>query len=786
MANQVQIRVLSEVDAEVEWVVTGLQLTERFNQPYSLRVEMRTSDLAAEPARLVGSSVSVSLERGAQTREISGIVERVEDGGRDGEQHLLTTLFVVPALQALRYRRNTRIFSDISIKDVLVAVLEEALGGYGRGVDVGHLRGDYPAQEYTVQYRETDLDFVHRLMEEHGVSYRFEQGEGVETVVLFDEESAHTKLVSLDSQEGMLAMVQQDGGSDETEDMRRFTRVSQLRSTVARTTVFDWGAPAVTEDFENDEAPAGELPSGAATGPEREDYDHELAAKLGFRSAGLDPAAVQKQAMLQRSLHLRDAVLFAGESTAINMRPGARFELVDHSQGDLNGEYVVVRVEHGAGDLVLGKGGELAYCNLLECVPAGVRWVPERMTLRPRIFGVQTATVVGPGGEEIHTDDAGRVMVQFHWDRRKQYDERSSCYVRVVQPWAGDGWGFMFLPRVGMEVAVTFVDGDPDRPIITGALYNGANSPPYAEADKTKSTIKSNSSPGGGGFNELRFDDAVGLEEIYVHAQKDMREEVLNDLRVKVGNNHHGEVVGDQALKVHGNQDEIVTKSQSLAVGGHRKMIVDQGYEHVVNNGEKVTISGGASETVYGDREFEVHGGNKEQVNGNVMVKIMGHVNEEIDEGESRVVGGYLNERVEGDTVYTHKGNVSDHTGGYYSIFAKDGMSLKSPGGVRVVSPGGINVVDPTSTTVVNQSSSLCSLTSTSVIGVKSVISGVQFASYGFSAGRTLVKYDRVGLKVDNCNVSYKLRTALEFKSIEAELSSGKMSVGTFLWTIIQ
>src|SRR5690606_38589492 len=169
----------------------------------------------------------------------------------------------------------------------------------------------------------------------------------------------------------------------------------------------------------------------------------------------------------------------------------------------------------------------------------------------------------------------GGIKVQFHWDREGQSDENSSCFVRVVQPWAGNGWGFVFLPRIGMEVAVNFVDGDPDRPMVVGCVYNGENVPPYGlPDDKTKSTVKTNSSPGGGGFNELRFEDAAGSEEIFIHAQKDFNEVVLNDHNTTVGNNQTNNVDVDQTQTVHGNQSETVDGNQDMSVGGNRTVAV--------------------------------------------------------------------------------------------------------------------------------------------------------------------------------------------------------------------
>jgi type VI secretion system secreted protein VgrG len=208
------------------------------------------------------------------------------------------------------------------------------------------------------------------------------------------------------------------------------------------------------------------------------------------------------------------------------------------------------------------------------------------------VHSVLTATVVGPSGEEIHTDVHGRIKVQFHWDREGQKDERSSCFLRSMQPWAGQSWGIVFLPRIGMEVVVTFVDGDVDRPLVIGSVYNAQNPPPYALPDeKTKSTIKSNSSPGGNGFNEIRFEDAAGSEEVFIHAQKDMNETVLN--------NHSRSVGANETISVTGNRTKSVDKNENVTIKGSHKTTI-QGAE----SGDGQSITGGHV-TVTGDYQLD-------------------------------------------------------------------------------------------------------------------------------------------------------------------------------------
>ncbi len=596
-----------------------MQLSERFNRPYALRVELRSDDPAADPLSMLGASITVGIERGALLRSVHGIVEAVEDGSID-QGHVRTALSVVPALRALGQRRNSRIFQDMKIPEILEDVLAAGLEGYDRKVDLGFLAEDYPPQEYTVQYRETDLDFVHRLMEEYGIGYNFDHEGSTELLVLFDGDGAYVDLVAHGNEPGVLTMVQSGSSPGMHEDVRDFQRETQMRPTVARSTVFDWLAPERTQDAENASVTDLGFANGAELTPEREDYEHDEPATLfGYRSEALDFAAVERQVELRRKLHQRDAVRFVGSSTATQLAPGSKFELLNHPQDEFERQYLVISVEHAAGDFANPDTPDESYTNHFECIPIEVEWRPDRQTRRPRIASVQTATVVGPAGEEIHTDEHGRIKVQFHWDRDKHYDDQASCFIRVVQPWAGNGWGFVFLPRIGMEVTVTFIDGDPDRPIVTGCLYNGKNAPPYPLPDnKTKSTIKSDSSPGGGGFNEFRFEDAAGNEEIFLHAQKDFNEVVLHD--------HNTTVTANQTNSVGGNQTQSVTGDQSEAITGKQSMTVDKNRTVTITGSQSVTILGSAAEAGVSGSKLAITGDYKLDASNTIEIQAPTHI----------------------------------------------------------------------------------------------------------------------------------------------------------------
>ena len=720
-------------DAEAaDWQVSGLLLSERLNQPYQLRLELRTNDLMAEPAQLLGVSCTVVIERGPLHHEICGIIESIEDGINDHDD-MLAMLTIVPALRALGQRRTSRIFQEMTVPEILEEVLNEGLGPYQRSIDTGFLTGDYPTEEYTVQYQETDLDFCHRLMEEYGIIYRFKHEDGVETMMLIDSDSAWFDVTSYGNDDGMIAMVQRDGSPGMREDIREFFRESKRRQTVARTMVFDWLAPDSLQEAENSEATDVGIPNGAAIDPEREDYEHEEPSTLyGYRTAGLDFAAVERQVELRRKVQQRDAVRCFGTSTVTALTPGMKFEIFDHPQPDVNGQYLVVSVEHGAGHYANPDVPGDEYTNRFECIPIDVEWRPERKTKRPRIAGMQTATVVGPAGEEIYTDEHGRIKVQFHWDRVAGYDENASCFIRVVQPWAGNGWGFVFLPRIGMEVAVTFIDGDPDRPMVTGCVYNGANATPYPLPDeKTKSTIKSDSSPGGGGFNELRLEDAAGAEEIYIHAQKDFNEVVLNDHNTTVGNNQTNNVDVDQTQTVHGNQSETVDGNQDMTVGGNRTVHVVGNFDETIDGTETRTVTGAVTETFSASETRDISADQTETIGGSV----------------THTISGSQTDTITGSLSQTITGGVTVTTPAAYSVTAAGGITLTAPAGYKLVAPGGTTVVD-------EFFDSYGAKKFTAYANTISLV-GNKFDAANAAIGIVNLKVDMVGIKIDLCHFKY-------------------------------
>ncbi len=569
--SSVEFHLESDAFGGSEARLSALTVYEALGEPYGAELGVTVAERDFDGARVLGKDVVVTVERqGGVTRRLTGIVREVREGEQatgEGKVEEATRLsvVVVPALWMLSRRRDTRIFQDMTVPDILDEVLNGALGPYGREIR-SSLRATYPTREYCVQYQETDLDFVHRLMEEEGIFYTFDHEGDVEVMVLVDDNDACTRIEA------------PDGGVVSYQPHNMVIRVAEpvhlvqrrTRTTTTSVVLGEWDWTRATMPFRYEQR--GE----DALGRDRESYEHGMGRSLTLHqyagtAYGAEDGGTQKGLRLEA--HQRDSVTLEGIGRVVAFAPGAIFTLTGHPTLGVDGDYLVVRVVHQnqAAETLLGASDSEAaehYHNRFECIPTGRPFRLRRATPKPRVTGIQTAVVTGPSGEEIHVDEHGRIKVQFHWDRLGQNDEKSSCWIRVEQAWAGSGWGFWYVPRIGMEVVVQFVDGDPDRPLVTGCVYDGANATPYALPDeKTKSTIKSNSSLGGGGFNEFRYEDKAGSEEIYTHAQKDYNEVVEHDHTTLV---HH-----DQTNTVDNDQTQTIGHDQTETVHGEQEMTVD-------------------------------------------------------------------------------------------------------------------------------------------------------------------------------------------------------------------
>ena len=495
----------------------------------------------------VGQNAILTFDTGEYSRTVHGIISEFTqcDDGKTGTTYHAV---LVPEVSRLLHRKDCRIFQEMSAPEIIAAVLDES------GIRAERFRfaleKERPKRTYCVEYQESDWAFVARLLEEEGIHFYFDDN----VLVMADHPTAHVPI-----EDGLLVFRPPLGAMAHGEHVSRFAWTERLSSGKATLRDYDFVRPSLSL----------EVLDKADVNNELDVY--EFPGRYDTPDRGKDLARMRLQALRTR------ARTGAGESDSCRLIPGKTFLLTDHPDDTMNVLYVVMRVEH-RGTTPLPDAvddAESSYENAFEVVRADVVIRPMRQTPKPIMHGMQSAVVVGPGHEEVHTDVHGRIKVQFHWDRRGKKNDRSSCWLRVMQPLAGAGYGAMFLPRIGHEVVVSFLEGDPDQPIVVGSVYNGANVPPYPlPQDKTRSGIRTKTF-GADGHNEVRFDDARGAEEFYVHAQRDYNDVTERNRSTVVHGERRQTIDKNDAEHVRGNQGLTVDGNQHVHVRGNQRTIID-------------------------------------------------------------------------------------------------------------------------------------------------------------------------------------------------------------------
>lgn len=536
-------------------LLRSLEGTEAVSNCFGFTLGLLSENDAINLEDLVGTRATVAItDADGTARCWNGYISRFTQGTRE---RVLTeyTAQLVPWLWFLTLRTDSRIFQEMTVRDIVTDVFSRAEFHDFEWRTQGTCR----TRDYCVQYQETDFDFVSRLLEDEGICYFFEHTADKHVLVLADDASAYKPCAGQES----VRYATSRGG------FLREDRITEWKAGRAFCT-----SGVSLADF-NFTTPKTDLTVSVEGDNAFQTYHYP----------GGYPVRGEGQSLVDvRSEELRSRLeTIDGTSTCRAFRAGTRFDLLDHYRTDFNRPYVITRVRHAAfeGGYDIGVGRSSSdgsrYTNDFVCIPASVAFRPERRTWRQRVDGCQTATVVGPSGSEIYTDEYGRVKVQFHWDRQGQRNERSSCWIRVAQAWAGAGWGAVAIPRIGQEVVVDFLEGDPDRPIIVGTVYNAAQMPPYklpANGDMTG--IRSNTTKGGNGYNEVAFRDKESEELIRIHAQGDMHVTVRRDVAEQFERNHAELVTGERYLKARRiileAEDEICIK-----VGGNHVQISSSG-----------------------------------------------------------------------------------------------------------------------------------------------------------------------------------------------------------------
>jgi len=563
-------------------LLRGFSGRESMSQLSTFDLDLLSKDPEIKFEDIIGKRVTLRVTLSEdKERYFNGFISRfVQTGAQTGMANYRATM--VPWLWFLTKTTDCRIFQNKTIPDIVQGIFKE----YGFTDVKAKLQGTYEPRDYCVQYRETDYNFVARLMEQYGIFYFFEHEKEKHTLVLTDNPDAHQPCP-----EQPKAKWNPQGSKSLTEDVVTTLEVEKIfRPGKYALTDYNFETPSTSLLSEIDTT----ITVGGNTKYEVYDYPGEYEKKAQGKT--LVKLRMEEQEVKHLSV--------TGTSSCRAFATGYRFDFEDYSRADLNQAYVLTAVSHSAtvGDTyTTGKSsdGSSAYTNAFVCIPHKVPFRPPQITPKPIIQGPQTAVIVGPSGEEIYSDKYGRVKAQFHWDREGKSDENSSCWMRASQNWAGKQWGGIFVPRIGQEVIVEFLEGDPDRPIITGRIYNAEQMPPYVlPANQTQSGVKSNSSKGGGGSNEWRFEDKKGSEEIYLHGQKDWNIVIENDKSQSIGH--------DESLSVGNNRIKKVGVDQSEDVGANKTIHVGANHTETIDANKTLTVGGNHTESISGNETITV------------------------------------------------------------------------------------------------------------------------------------------------------------------------------------
>ncbi|MGZ5000906.1 MAG: type VI secretion system Vgr family protein [Methylomonas sp.] len=655
-----------------------MQGRECLSEPFEYNLDLLSENPAIDPAKLLGKNICVALEMAdGKWRYFNGCATRFgQHENINVFSHYRVT--VRPWLWFLTRASNCRIFQNKTAPDIIKQVFRDQ--GFSDFKE--KLSGSYATREYCVQYRETDFKFVSRLMEDEGICYYFTHEKDKHYLVLADSGNAHDKFPGYEK----IPYHVDIGHTDRSrkDHVRDWAFAHEVQPGAYEITDYDFKKPKanllVKSQLKESHAHA----------------DHEFFDYPGgYTETGAGDNFVRQRIEEQHARFER----CEGQCNARGLAVGYRFNLEEFPRKDQNREYLVVSATYR---LLLDEyfssssGDEEKLFDCSFTVQDHKRpYRPPRVTPKPLVHGAQTAVVVGPSGEEIHTDKYGRVKVQFHWDRYGKKDQDSSCWVRVAHPWAGKNWGMVAIPRMGHEVVIEFLEGDPDQPLIVGSVYNADNMPPYAlPANATQTGILTRSSKGGSAANcnEFRFEDKKGSEQVYLHAEKNQDIEVESDETHWVGHDRSKTVDNDETVNIGKNRTETVGSNETISIGNNRNESVGANESISVGANQSIAIGANREEAVGANEAVAIGKDRSHSVGENEKINIGKNHTIEVGETRETQIGKDDKSQV-GKKFYLEAGDeITLKTGDSSITMKKDGTIQIKGKDITIIGSGKIGI----------------------------------------------------------------------------------------------
>ncbi len=586
-----------------ELLLQQASIEESLSQPSTATVQLASPDISLANDDILNTPATITID-GTDNhpgRYYHGHISSITHTGQD-RNYSYYSICIESAIAIMDKRSNVRIYQQQNE----ISIIKSLLAEHNISAVEYSLMGNYPERDYCVQYNETDLGFIQRLMSEAGIYSHISHNKASHTLHLNDNPGSHT-----DIQQSEIAYTSATGQSHDEGIITKLKKQHSIKTDIASVTDYQFKKPALSLYSEK----TTEQPTSGL-----EDYS--------YPGTHNDPDGSNKQANNKQQAEQQDQQHITASGTAKSITAGYSFKLNHHPDTATNSHYLITQTNHSIKQpQVTGEEASTStsdeYSNSFKAINAHTQYRTGSIA-KPKTLGVQTAIVTGPEDEEIYTDEHARVKVQFHWDRESQSNEQSSCWIRTGQSWAGTAFGAVAIPRIGQEVIITFINGDPDRPIITGSVYNGRNRTPYILPEhKTRTVFKTNTHQGEG-YNEIRIEDEREAEEIYIHAQKDQNNVVLNNETTNIGRNRTEDTGNDEQQSIEHNRDISTGNDETRTIGRDQSTTIHRDNLIQINRNRQITIEKDLIETVNNHKQQTTYANHTRTTGGNYEHKVKG------------------------------------------------------------------------------------------------------------------------------------------------------------------